>query len=143
MDVWLCSIDSNPKFFSLLPFDVNANRIGYYKIDFEAFELSGKSCGQGCTHNLMDVGWFFEWNYKGGNLKPKASSEQIPSRAGNVHANNSRQRFYRYVPFLIILKRYGETNVGRVVFVKGVKKPEDRSGKYAQYYGLPVFLIEA
>ena len=44
---------------------------------------------------------------------------------------------------MIIFEHYRKTDIGGVAFVERIKKPKDRSGKDAQYYGLPVSFIEA
>lgn len=44
---------------------------------------------------------------------------------------------------MIILKSYWEAEVGGIALVKRIKKPEDRSCKNAEHYGLPVSFIEA
>jgi hypothetical protein len=49
-----------------------------------------------------------------------------------------RKPFDRHKIGGIIIEAYGEIDIGGVVLIEGVKKPEDRSGENTQHYGFPI-----
>jgi hypothetical protein len=53
-----------------------------------------------------------------------------------------RKPFDRDEVGVIVIEAYGEIDIGGIVLIEGVKKPEDRSGEDTQHYGLPIPPIE-